>query len=48
MIHISELKEGFVKTVNEVVKVGDVVRAKVIRVDADGHIGLSLKRLKED
>jgi polyribonucleotide nucleotidyltransferase len=45
MIHVSELKNGFVKTVDEVVKVGDFVRAKVIRVDADGHIGLSLKQI---
>lgn len=48
MIHVSELKEGFVKKVDEVVNVGDVVKAKVIRVDVDGHIGLSLKRLKEE
>ncbi len=48
MIHVSELKNGFVKTVDEVVKVGDFVRAKVIRVDADGHIGLSLKQLNNE
>ena len=47
MIHVSELKKGFVKTVNEVVKLGDFVRAKIIRVDADGHIGLSLKQMQE-
>ncbi len=45
MIHVSELKEGFVKTVTEVVKLGDFVKAKIIRVDADGHIGLSLKQV---
>jgi polyribonucleotide nucleotidyltransferase len=45
MIHVSELKQGFVKTVGEVVKVGDFVRAKIIRVDEDGHIGLSIKQL---
>ena len=27
MIHVSELKEGFVKKVEDVVKVGDFVRA---------------------
>ena len=47
MIHISELKSGFVKTVDEVVKVGDVVRAKVIRVEEGGRIGLSLKQAGE-
>jgi polyribonucleotide nucleotidyltransferase len=48
MIHISELKSGFVKTVNEVLKMGDFVRAKIIRVDQDGHIGLSLKQMEEN
>ena len=46
MIHVSELKQGFVKTVNEVVKVGDFVRAKIIRADEDGKIGLSLKQMQ--
>lgn len=45
MIHVSELKNGFVKTVTEVVKEGDFVRAKVIRVE-DGKIGLSLKQMQ--
>lgn len=45
MIHVSELKEGFVKNVKDVVKMGDFVRAKVIKVE-DGHIGLSLKKLE--
>lgn len=44
MIHVSELKDGFVKTVDEVVKLGDFVRAKVIRAE-EGRIGLSLKQL---
>lgn len=47
MIHVSELKNGFVKTVDEVVKAGDVVRAKIIRADEDGRIGLSLKQLEQ-
>lgn len=42
MIHVSELKAGFVKKVEEVVKVGDHVRAKIIKAE-DGRIGLSLK-----
>jgi len=45
MIHVSELKEGFVKKVEDVVKMGDKVRAKVIRVE-DGKIGLSIKALR--
>lgn len=46
MIHVSELKNGFVKDVKDVVKVGDNVRAKIIRIDAAGHIGLSMKQLQ--
>jgi len=47
MIHVSELKNGFVKNVEDVVKVGDFVRAKIIRADEDGRIGLSIKQLEE-
>lgn len=46
MIHVSELKEGFVKKVEDVVKVGDFVRAKIIRAE-DGKIGLSLKQVNK-
>jgi polyribonucleotide nucleotidyltransferase len=42
MIHVSELKEGFVKKVEDVVKLGDTVRAKIIKFD-NGKIGLSMK-----
>jgi polyribonucleotide nucleotidyltransferase len=45
MIHVSELKQGFVKKVEDVVKLGDFVRAKVIKVD-NGKIGLSIKQLE--
>ena len=46
MIHISELKNGFVEKVEDVVRIGDIVRAKVVKVE-NGKIGLSLKALKE-
>jgi polyribonucleotide nucleotidyltransferase len=41
MCHISELAEGYVKNVHDVVKVGDRVRVKVINVDPNGRIKLS-------
>ncbi len=44
MIHVSELKEGFVKKVEDVVHIGDVVKAKIIKIN-EGKIGLSLKGL---
>ncbi len=45
MIHISELKDGFVESVSDVLKVGDVVRAKVVRTE-NGRVALSIKQLK--
>ncbi|MBU2266315.1 MAG: polyribonucleotide nucleotidyltransferase, partial [Candidatus Omnitrophica bacterium] len=46
LIHVSELSEGFVKEVGEFLKVGDVINAKVIGVDPQGKIRLSLKQAK--
>ncbi len=43
MCHISELAEGYVKNVTDVVKIGDVVKVKVILVDDQGRIKLSRK-----
>lgn len=47
MVHVSELAHGFVKTVGDVVKVGDAIRVKVINVDDTGRIKLSRKALLE-
>ena len=44
MIHVSELKQGFVKNVEDVVHLGDHVRAKIIKAE-NGKIGLSLKQM---
>ena len=46
MIHVSELKDGFVKNVTDVINMGDFVRAKIIKI-SEGKIGLSIKQLKE-
>jgi polyribonucleotide nucleotidyltransferase len=46
MIHVSELKQGFVKQVEDVVHLGDRVRAKVIKAE-NGKVGLSIKQLGE-
>ena len=46
MIHVSELKDGYVKKVEDVVKIGDRVNAKVVRAE-DGRIGLSLKGIPQ-
>ena len=46
LIHISELAPYHVKRVEDVVKVGDVVSAKVISIDEQGRINLSMKAVK--
>ncbi|MCX5688815.1 MAG: S1 RNA-binding domain-containing protein, partial [Planctomycetota bacterium] len=48
MCHISELAEGYVKSVADVVKLGDVVKVKVINVDDQGRIKLSRKAVLRD
>jgi small subunit ribosomal protein S1 len=46
LLHVSELSEGKVDSVEEVVKVGDELEVKVLRVDSkDRKIGLSRKNL---
>ncbi len=43
LCHISELDSGYVKSVNDVVKIGDIVRVKVLSIDDQGRIKLSRK-----
>jgi uncharacterized protein len=44
LVHISQLADRFVKDPFEVVKVGDVIKVKVIKVDVErGRIGLSMR-----
>jgi polyribonucleotide nucleotidyltransferase len=44
LVHISELAEKYVNKVEDVVKVGDEFRVKVIEIDEQGRINLSRKR----
>ena len=43
LCHVSELADGFVKNVEDVVKLGDQLRVKVILIDDQGRIKLSRK-----
>ncbi|MFA5207581.1 MAG: polyribonucleotide nucleotidyltransferase [Candidatus Paceibacterota bacterium] len=47
MIHISQLANERVNKVTDVVKVGDVVPVKVISIDEQGRINLSLKEARK-
>ncbi len=44
LVHISEVADNYVKSVSDHLKVGDEVTVKVINVDNDGKIGLSIKK----
>ena len=48
MCHISELADGYVKSVEDVVKIGDMVKVKVINVDPNGRIKLSCRAVTAD
>lgn len=48
LIHISELANHFVKDVEDVVKVGDEVKVKVVGIDELGRINLSKKQASEE
>lgn len=48
LVHISEVAENYVKDINEFLKVGDEVEVKVINIEKDGKIGLSIKKAKEN
>lgn len=43
LVHISQLDERRLKSVDEVVKVGDLVLVKVIGIDKLGRLSLSRK-----
>ncbi len=48
LVHISELAPYRVNKVTDIVKIGDVVRVKVIKIDEQGRVDLSIKRLQEN
>jgi polyribonucleotide nucleotidyltransferase len=45
LVHVSELADHFVKNVEDVVKVGDEIKVKVIGIDELGRINLSKKQV---
>lgn len=48
LVHISEITHGYVKDINEHLKVGDEVTVKVLSVDEKaGKIGLSIRATQE-
>ena len=43
LCHISELSEGYVKNVEDVCKMGDLISVKLISIDDQGRLKLSCK-----
>ena len=47
LIHISEISHGFVKNINDFVKIGDIIFVEVLDVDEElGHLKLSIKNIQ--
>jgi S1 RNA binding domain protein len=44
LVHISEIADSYVKDVHDHLKINDIVTVKVINVDKDGKIGLSIRQ----
>jgi polyribonucleotide nucleotidyltransferase len=47
LVHISEIAEGFVNKVEDHLKVGDSVPVKVIAIDDQGKVSLSMTQVKD-
>jgi general stress protein 13 len=48
LVHISQVAHGFVKDINEHLSVGDLIKVKVMSIDADtGKISLSIRETVE-
>ena len=48
LVHVSELSDGFVKDVNEFLKEGQKVKVKVVGIDDQGKIKLSMKGIEQE
>lgn len=44
LVHISEISNVYVKDIHDVLKVGDEVQVKVLKIGDDGKISLSIKQ----
>jgi len=47
LLHISQITEGRLENVRDVLKEGDVVRVKVLEIDRQGRVRLSMKGVKQ-
>ena len=47
LVHISEVARSYVSDIKEILKLNDVVKAKILNIGEDGKISLSIKKALE-
>jgi len=47
LVHISEITSEYIENINDYIKVGDTVEVKVLTIDKQGKISLSIKKAKD-
>ncbi|WP_126424691.1 S1 RNA-binding domain-containing protein [Brevibacillus marinus] len=47
LVHISEIADTYVKDIHEHLKIGDTVTVKIMNIQQDGKIGLSIKKAQD-
>ncbi len=47
LVHISQISEGRVEQVSDKLKEGDIVKVKVLEVDRQGRVRLSMKEVEQ-
>jgi len=47
LIHISEVADEYVNNIRDFLEEGQTVQAKIVSIDANGKIALSIKKLKQ-
>ncbi len=48
LLHVSEISDGFVKDVHKFINEGDIIKVKIVGIDSQGKIKLSMKGLKPE
>ena len=48
LLHVSEMSENFVKDPNLIVKSGQTVKVKVVKIDGDGRLSFSMKGVPQN
>lgn len=47
LVHISEVSDSFVNDINDILKVGDNVKVKILNVNDNGKISMSIKQAED-